>query len=312
MPMAVRIATRGSVLALRQAELVADRLRDAQPGLAIEFVVASTAGDRDKRSPLTALGQGVFVKGVEQMVLSGAADLAVHSLKDVPIAVTPGLVLAAIPLRADPRDGLIAAAPYSKSIRAAGPEALPSGARVGTGSPRRAAQLRAFRSDIEILPIRGNLDTRILKLRDAVYDAIVVAVAGVERLGRAQELDWIFSPEECTPAVGQGSLVVQCRSDDRPMVDLAVRVNDAALMSEADAERAFLAAMGGGCELPVGALAHRDMGRLSVIGVVASPDGRRLVRRHAAAGVADPQQVGRGLAEMLLNEVEGLLMSAER
>jgi hydroxymethylbilane synthase len=308
----VRIATRGSTLALHQAELVADQLRIAQPGLAIEVVIASTAGDRDKRTPLTALGQGVFVKGVEEIVLAGAADLAVHSLKDIPTALTPGLVLAAIPQRGDPRDGLIAAARYSEQVRAGGLAALPSGARVGTGSPRRAAQVRAIRSDFEVLPIRGNLDTRIRKLRDGEFDAIVVAVAGVERLGRGSELEWIFSPEECIPAVGQGSLVVQCRSADRAMVDLAHSIDDPALMAEAEAERAFLAAMGGGCQLPVGALARWEAGRLSMVGVIASPDGRRLARRHARADADDPRQVGQALAERLLTESEGLLVGAGR
>src|SRR4051794_28257868 len=203
----VRVATRGSALALIQAHQIIDLLVAAWPGLRSEIVTASTVGDRDKQTPLRTLGMGVFVKGVEAMLLDGSADIAVHSLKDVPTDETPGLVLAAFPVRADPRDGLVCRS--GRSLLS-----LPPGASVATGSPRRAAQLLALRSDVKIVQVRGNLDTRLRKLRDGEFDALAVALAGLERMGRLSELDQAFEVHECTPCVGQGVLGVQCRAED--------------------------------------------------------------------------------------------------
>jgi hydroxymethylbilane synthase len=184
-PSAVRVVTRGSPLALIQTRLVVDLLAKRWPDLQFEVVTASTPGDRDKQTPLTTLGQGVFVKGVEEQLLDGRVDLAVHSLKDVPTVETPGLTLAAFPLRADARDGLVCR--IGRNLAS-----LPPGARIGTGSPRRSAQLLALREDLQMAPIRGNLDTRLRKLRDGEIDALTVAVAGMERLGRLVELDQIL------------------------------------------------------------------------------------------------------------------------
>ena len=299
----LRVATRASILALRQSEWVADRLRAAWPGLEVELVPASTPGDRDKQTPLTALGQGIFVKGVEELLLAGRADIAVHSLKDVPTALTPGLELAAFPTREDPRDGLVCRVGRDLA-------SLPPGARVGTGSPRRAAQLLALRPDLRVLPVRGNLDSRLGKLRAGQFEALVLAVAGLARLDRGGDLDQVFSADECTPAVGQGALVVQCRAEDPVIRALVAPLDDPSCRVESLAERAFLTALGGGCQLPAGALARVAGNRLEIVGVAASPDGRELVRAHRAGLASEAASVGQQLAQELLPRARGLLAMA--
>jgi hydroxymethylbilane synthase len=297
----LKVVTRGSQLALIQTRQVIDLLAARWPSLSFEIVTASTPGDRDKQTPLTTLGQGVFVKGVEEMLLDGRADLAVHSLKDVPTAETPGLTLGAFPLRADARDGLVCRVGRNLA-------SLPKGATVGTGSPRRAAQLLALRSDLQMTPIRGNLDTRLRKVRDGEVDALTVAIAGMERLGRLDELDQALEVDECTPAAGQGTLAVQCRSDDARAVEILAAIDAATIRAEALAERAFLAALGGGCQLPAGAVARVfDGGSLEVVGVVASTDGRRLAREHATGPASDPAAVGARLADALLPAAKALI-----
>lgn len=296
----VRVATRASALALCQSAWVMDRLRLAWPDLRIDVVTASTPGDRDKQTPLTSLGQGVFVSGVEQLLLDGEADIAVHSLKDVPTILTPGLELAAFPPREDPRDGLVCRAGRDLA-------SLPAGAAVGTGSPRRAAQLLALRNDLNVSPVRGNLDTRLRKLRDGQFDALVLAVAGLARLGRTDELDQIFDVDECTPATGQGALAVQCRSDDDRARALVAPLDDPICRAEVLAERAFLAALGGGCQFPAGALGRTRGDRLEVVGVAASPDGRELVRGRHEGPAHRSARVGHELGERLLPHARGLL-----
>ncbi len=284
-----------------QTGLVVDLLTARWPEYSFEIVTASTPGDRDKQTPLTTLGQGVFVKGVEEQLLDGRVDLAVHSLKDVPTAETPGLVLAAFPLRADARDGLVCRTGRNLA-------SLPPGARVGTGSPRRAAQLLALRSDITMAPIRGNLDTRLRKLHDGEIDALTVAIAGMERLGRLGELDQALEVDECTPAAGQGTLVVQCRADDERARAVLASIDAPTIRAESVAERTFLAALGGGCQLPAGAVGRVfDGGSLELIGVVASADGRRLVREHVSGQASDSEAAGRELAERLLPAAKSLI-----
>lgn len=300
-PSAVRVVTRGSPLALIQTQLVVDLLVRRWPDLRFEVVTATTPGDRDKQTPLTTLGQGVFVKGVEEQLLDGRVDLAVHSLKDVPTAETPGLTLAAFPLRADARDGLVCRVGRNLA-------SLPPGARVGTGSPRRSAQLLALRHDLQMTPIRGNLDTRLRKLRDGEIDALTVAIAGMERLGRLAELDQALEADECTPAAGQGTLVVQCRADDERALALLAAIDAPTIRVESLAERSFLARLGGGCQLPAGAVARIfDGGRLEIVGVVASTDGRRLVREQISGLAADPTGAGQALAEALLPAARTLI-----
>jgi hydroxymethylbilane synthase len=306
----VRIATRGSVLALRQTEWVADRLRAAWPDLVVELVTASTPGDRDKQTPLTALGQGVFVKGVEETLLADRTDLAVHSLKDVPTDLTPGLELLAYPVREDPRDGLVVRRASANTGTFRGLQDLPPSARVGTGSPRRTAQLLALRPDLRILPVRGNLDTRLAKLRAGEFDALTLAVAGLARLGRLDELDHVFEADECTPPAGQGALVVQGRADDARLRALLDRIDDPTCRAEVLAERAFLAGLGGGCQLPAGALARLEGRALHIVGVAASVDGRKLVRERHVGPSSEPARVGRELAERLLPRASSLLAPA--
>jgi hydroxymethylbilane synthase len=297
----IRVVTRGSQLALIQTRLVVDLLAAKRPNLTFEVVTASTAGDRDKQTPLTTLGQGVFVKGVEEQLLDGRVDLAVHSLKDVPTAETPGLTLGAFPLRADARDGLV----FRSGRNLAN---LPAGARLGTGSPRRAAQLRVLRNDLQIVPIRGNLDTRLRKVRDGEVDALTVAIAGMERLDRLSELDQALEVDECTPAAGQGTLVVQCRADDERALEILAAIDVPTIRAEAEAERAFLAALGGGCQLPAGAVARVfDGASLEIVGVVASSDGKRLVREHVSAAASDPVAAGAQLATALLPAARALI-----
>jgi hydroxymethylbilane synthase len=286
---------------LIQTGLVVDLLAARWPNLTFEVVTASTPGDRDKQTPLTTLGQGVFVKGVEEQLLDGRVDLAVHSLKDVPTAETPGLTLGAFPLRADARDGLV----FRSGRNLAN---LTAGARVGTGSPRRAAQLLALRNDLQVVPIRGNLDTRLRKVRDGEVDALTVAIAGMERLGRLSELDQALEVDECTPAAGQGTLVVQCRADDERALKILAAIDAPTIRTEAEAERSFLAALGGGCQLPAGAVARVfDGGSLEIVGVVASSDGKRLVREHVSATASDPVAAGAQLATILLPAARALI-----
>ena len=297
----IRVVTRGSQLALIQTGLVVDVLAARWPNLTFEVVTASTAGDRDKQTPLTTLGQGVFVKGVEEQLLDGRVDLAVHSLKDVPTVETPGLTLGAFPLRADARDGLV----FRSGRNLAN---LPAGARVGTGSPRRAAQLLALRNDLQMVPIRGNLDTRLRKVRDGEVDALTVAIAGMERLDRLSELDQALEVDECTPAAGQGTLVVQCRADDDRALEILAAIDVPTVRAEAEAERAFLAALGGGCQLPAGAVARIfDGASLEIVGVVASSDGKRLAREHVSAAASDPVAAGSQLATTLLPAARALI-----
>lgn len=302
----LRVVTRGSKLALIQTQSVVDLLITRHPELSFEVVTASTPGDRDKSTPLTTLGQGVFVKGVEEQLLVGQADLAVHSLKDVPTEETAGLMLGAFPMRADARDGLVCR--LGRNLAS-----LPAGARVGTGSPRRAAQLRALRQDIEVVPVRGNLDTRLRKLADGELEALTVAIAGLERLGRLGELDQAFEADECTPAAGQGTLVVQCRADDALAREVLAGIDVPTIRAEATAERAFLGRLGGGCQLPAGAIARAfEGGQLEIIGVVASLDGRELVRDRHTGSPEHAADAGRALAERLLPLTGALTDSGTR
>jgi hydroxymethylbilane synthase len=297
----LRVVTRGSALALIQTGQVVDLLAARWPELRFEVVTASTPGDRDKQTPLTTLGQGVFVKGVEEQLLDGRVDLAVHSLKDVPTTETPGLILGAFPLRADARDALVCRVGRNLA-------SLPPGARIGTGSPRRSAQLLALRSDITMVPIRGNVDTRLRKLRDGEFEAITLAVAALERMNRLEELDQVFEVDECTPPAGQGTLAVQCRADDERACEILAAIDVPIIRTESVAERTFLAALGGGCQLPAGVVGRVfDSGSLELIGVVASTDGRRLVREHVSVTADDPEAAGRELAERLLPAAKSLL-----
>jgi hydroxymethylbilane synthase len=309
-PLLIRIATRQSALALAQTRLVADAFQAAWQGLEVELVPVVTEGDRRRDVATTELGgKGVFTAAVQGAVLDGRADLAVHSAKDLPAEQTPGLVLAAVPERADPRDVLVAAHPVS------GLDDLPSGASVGTGSPRRVALLRWLRPDLEVLPIRGNVDTRVRKARSGELDAVVLAAAGLARLGMDAELTAPLDPEVFTPAPGQGCLAVEARHDDTRVLGLVSAITHRPSRVALRAERAFLAALGGSCTLPAGALLtrRRDV-RLEIQGFLAGADGKGLIRDRLAGPLDDPEALGQVLATRLLDscapEVRALVESS--
>ena len=284
----LRAATRGSELALRQTALVGELL-----GREIEAVVVHTSGDRQGDMPIWEIGgQGVFVKEVQAAVLDGRADIAVHSAKDLPSAATPGLVLAAVPERDDARDALVGSAI----------DDLPPGAVVATGSVRRRAQLAWIRPDLTFAGLRGSIATRLAKA--ARYDAIVVALAALRRLGLTDRVAEVLDPSVMLPQVSQGALAVECRPDDEATQRAVAAVDHAPSRQAVEAERAFLAEIGGSCDLPVDAYArHVRHGDLELSGMLSSLDGR-VVLRDVTAG-ADPGALGRDLARHLLDDCGG-------
>ena len=294
---AARIGTRGSALALWQAHLIRALLVRAWPALTVEIEVMKTQGDVTLDSPLPQIGgKGVFTAELEAALRSGAIDLAVHSLKDLPTEDSPGLIIGAIPERGDPRDALVSRGSHML-------DALPTGAAVGTSSLRRSAQLLVLRPDLRLLDIRGNVDTRIRKALDAdgPYDAIVLALAGLERLGRAEEASQWLPLEVMLPAPGQGALAVQCR-DEQASRELLAPLSHRATTLAVTAERAFLAALGGGCAVPVAAHATYSQRRLSLRGRVTSPDGSRQVdvSLSGSASLKGALALGQKLAELAL------------
>src|SRR5580658_11197165 len=281
------IASRGSQLALWQAHWVQQQL--AALGYPSRLEIIKTTGDKITDVPLARVGaKGLFTKEIEEALLDGRADLAVHSLKDLPTELPPGLVLAATPAREDPRDALVGRRLTD----------LPAGAKLGTSSLRRAAQLRKVRPDLRIEPVRGNLDTRLRKLDAGQYDAIVLAAAGLKRLGWEDRIAEILSPDIICPAVGQGALAIETAGG----IGLRAcgRLNHPPTQYAITAERALLAALGGGCQVPIGAYATVTGERLFLQAVVVSPDGLDLVRDRSAGSVADARRIGRELGEALL------------
>lgn len=283
----IRIGSRGSALALWQAEHVKARLEGM--GHEVEIEVITTTGDRTLDRPLPAVGgKGAFLKEIEEAMLAEVVDLAVHSLKDVPTALPAGLGLCAILERADARDALLTAG-------GGGLAALPSNARVGTTSLRRQALLRSVRSDLRVEPLRGNVDTRIRRLREGAFDAIVLAMAGLGRLGRQDEVAQVLDPHEFVPAPGQGAIALECRDGDEAVREAAAVLDHEPTARAVEAERAFLAAFGGGCNLPLGAHAEVTADAVRLWAFVARPDGTDALRGERRGAV--PGQVGRALAE---------------
>jgi hydroxymethylbilane synthase len=292
----VRLATRGSPLALHQTETVAALLRAAHPGLDVEPVVVRTRGDQDASAPLDQIGgQGVFVTEVEAAVAHGRADAAVHSAKDMPSVMGPAFVLAAVPPRADPRDALI-------GCRLA---ELPAGALIATGSARRRAQLAYLRPDLVFRDLRGNMARRVAAAGAGGVTAVVVAVAAMERLGWLDQVTDVLDPVDVLPQAGQGAIAVQCRADDERTRTLLRAIDDDATHRAVRAERAVLAALGGNCSVPVGALAEAiaatDGGApaLRVSGLAASADGHTMIRLSREGD--DPEAVGAEVAQALLD-----------
>jgi hydroxymethylbilane synthase len=298
----IRIATRSSRLALWQAEHVADLLRRAIPRVQVELLHVSTIGDRDLSEPLRNLGPfGVFTREVQRVVLDRQADLAVHSLKDLPTEPVEGLVLGAVPGRGELFDALVLPASADRQ-RAAGKtlwESLAAGARVGTGSPRRRAQLLHARPDLEFCEVRGNVETRLRKLDAGEFDALVLAVAGLTRLELAQRIDEELPPPLMYPAVGQGALGLECRSDDDDLRAALRLISDPATEAAVLAERALLADLRGGCHAPIGVATQVAGNQLTLEGVVLSTDGRERLHARIAGQVAAPVDLGRQVAQAL-------------
>jgi hydroxymethylbilane synthase len=326
----LRIATRKSQLALWQAEHVSALLRAAHPGLEIELVPLLTQGDRIQDRSLAAIGgKGLFIKELEVALEDLRADIAVHSMKDVPADIPRGLIIGAVLKRADPRDALVTTSGIARL------EELPHGAVVGTSSPRRQAQIRALRPDLRIEPMRGNVDTRLRKLDAGQVsgaehdgnstaaaaaaaagskrmDAIVLACAGLIRLGLESRITARLDPKVCLPAVTQGVIGIECRQSDSRTVELLRALEDPATRKVMDAERAFAARLGGSCQSPIAAYAEFEADRITLRGLVAEPDGSRLLRDTVSGSAENPAALGRELAERILAAGAGPLLERLR
>jgi hydroxymethylbilane synthase len=301
----IRLGARGSALSRAQADLVASTLASGL-GVAVEFAAVASHGDHNT-APLTEIGgAGVFVSAVRQALVDGEVDVVVHSLKDLPTEADDRVRLAAVPARGDARDALVARDRLTLGE-------LPPGSTIGTGSPRRAAQILALGLDLDVRPIRGNVDTRLSKVVSGEFDAVVVARAGLERLGRASEITETIDPLQMLPAPGQGALAVEVAATSPALADdVRAALDDTMTRAACSAERAVLRALQAGCSAPVGALADVAEGEhgleLWLRAVVASPDGSRLVRLSAAGPVDDAERVGRDLAADLLSEGADTIM----
>jgi hydroxymethylbilane synthase len=290
----IRIGTRGSALALAQTNWVKRKLAERYPELRVEIVTIKTSGDRFLNAPMKAIaGKGIFVKEIEEALLRKEIDLAVHSMKDLPTEMTAGLTIAAIPEREDARDVLVSVADRRLNN-------LRTGAKIGTGSLRRQAQILHCRSDLSVVPIRGNLDTRLRKMDAGEVDGLVMAAAGLKRLGLEKRITEYLAEEICLGAVAQGALGLQTREDDAAGRLLAF-LRHAPTTLEVGAERAFLARLGGGCQLPVGARAWAARDGLRLAAVIAQPDGRKVFREEAEGRAEDAESLGTALAERLLS-----------
>jgi hydroxymethylbilane synthase len=298
----LRIATRKSPLALWQAEHVAERLRQAHPGLQVELVGMVTQGDRILDSPLARIGgKGLFVKELEQGLLDGRADIAVHSMKDVPVAFPGGLALPVILAREDPRDAFV-------SRHYSHPDALPANARIGTSSLRRQCQLAARYPGWEIRSLRGNVGSRLAKLDAGEFDAILLAAAGLKRLGLEERITLALAPEFSLPAIGQGAIGVECRLHDARTRQLIAVLDDPATHIRVAAERAFNARLQGGCQVPIAGHAVLEEGRTWLRGLVGEPDGSQIIAGEREGPAAEAESLGVALAEELLERGAGAIL----
>jgi hydroxymethylbilane synthase len=293
--MDLKLGTRGSALALFQARLVKSLLEKSSPGTSVELVIIKTTGDKLQETPdVPALGKGVFIKEIQEALLDGRADIAVHSMKDLPTDHTPGLAVAAVLEREDPRDCLVSR--FGEQLME-----LPRGSVVGTGSPRRRAQVKAAKKGVRVEDLRGNLDTRLRKLAEGEYTSIVVAHAGVIRLGRADEVSEILEPSVMLPAPAQGCIAVETRADG-PVRALVAALNHGPSERAAAAERSFLAGLGGGCRVPIAAYARDEKGAFILDGLVITPDGAQAVRGRETGSPDKAEEMGRALAARLLEQ----------
>jgi hydroxymethylbilane synthase len=293
--MDLRIGTRGSRLALAQSEWVKAKIEAEHPHVTVELVRIKTTGDKILDSPLSRIGgKGLFVKEIEEALLRGDVDLAVHSMKDLPAELPEELELSVFPEREDPRDAFV-------STRYPSIRELPHGAAVGTSSLRRSAQLLHVRPDLRVVPLRGNVDTRIRKMESGEVEAVILAAAGLKRLGLSGKITALLSPEAFLPAIGQGVLGVELRRKDRDVRGLLAFLNDEDTEVAATAERAFLARLGGGCQVPVAGYAQLKKNGLHLEGMVAELDGVVVLRRKSRGSSKRAEEMGRDLAEELLS-----------
>ncbi len=289
----IRIATRKSPLALRQAEMVSDRLRSLHRKLSVELVPMSTKGDKLLDAPLAAVGgKGLFLKELEHALLEDRADIAVHSVKDVTVSLPEGLCMPVITSREDPRDALV-------SNRHDSLDALPDGARVGTSSLRRRCQLNAIKPGLEVINLRGGVHTRLRKLDAGEFDALILASAGLLRLGLEQRIGERLNPDRFVPAIGQGAMGIELRQGDETTESLVAPLNHRESALCVRAERAMNAALGGGCQVPIAGHATLDQGTLTLVGVVASIDGSEVIRASGTAPDSEPEALGRRVASAL-------------
>jgi hydroxymethylbilane synthase len=290
----LRIATRKSPLALWQAEYVAARLRELHEGLTVELLPMSTRGDRLLDAPLAKVGgKGLFLKELEHALLDGRADIAVHSVKDVPVDFPQGLHIPVIMAREDPRDALVSAA-------GADIDGLPKGARIGTSSLRRRCQVKALRPDLEVFDLRGGVRTRLEKLDAGEYDALLLACAGLKRLGLETRIGESLDPDRFVPAIGQGALGIETRRDSGAVNALVAPLNDHLSAVCVRAERAMNAALGGGCQVPIAGHAVLEENTLRLVGLVASIDGSEVIRTADSASSSDPEALGKAVADVLI------------
>ncbi|MGH7889186.1 MAG: hydroxymethylbilane synthase [Thermodesulfobacteriota bacterium] len=300
----LKIGSRGSRLAIWQSEFVKGLITGEFPEIQIEISIIRTTGDKIADLQLSEIGgKEVFVKEIEEALLSRQIDVAVHSLKDLPVILPLELKIGAVIERHDPRDALVSRLTHSF-------RELPKGARVGTGSIRRQAQLLHFRPDLQIIPIRGNVDTRVKKVRNDGVDGIVLALAGLERLGLQDEVAEIFSFETLVPAPGQGIIAVECRESDEEIGRMLIQINHEASSIAAFAERSFLEKLGGSCDVPAGCYAEVKEDSINIIGLVASPDGKKYIREDIMGSLGLSTALGRELADRILQKGgEGILRS---
>ena len=298
------IGTRGSQLALWQAQFVKNQLERHFPTLKVSLKTIKTTGDTIQNRSLVGLGKGIFTKEIENALLTGDIDLAVHSLKDLPTELPEGLCIATIPKREDPRDVLVTDTGMPL-------DDLPKGAQIGTTSPRRKAQLLHIRPDLRVVDVRGNIDTRLRKLHETDLDGIILAAAGIKRLLKPEIITQYFNTEQMIPAVGQGALAIEVREGDDRVEQLLLPLNDSSAMAEITAERAVLESLGGGCQVPIGAHAKHVNGELSLIGAVCHPDGTRRIVEHTTGTPDSAEHLGEVVAEKLRNSGATELLLAE-
>jgi len=293
--MKIRIGTRGSMLALAQSEWVKAQMEEQQVGVQVELVKIKTKGDKILDAPLSRVGgKGLFVKEIEEALLKKEIDLAVHSMKDIPAELAQGLKISTYPQREDPRDAFV-------SVEYKNLEDLPAGARIGTSSLRRSAQLKSMRPDLAVVPLRGNVDTRLKKLETEDLQGVILAVAGIKRLGLEDKITRILETDIILPAIGQGALGIEIREDDQRLTDLLGFLNHKPTEVISRAERAFLKKMEGGCQVPLAAYG-RFLGREILLqGLVAELDGSRMIKRQLNGQIHDPEKIGDELAEILLD-----------